>query len=78
MSSADESAKKGSYPVATKQRKFFAFPGEWQGIVAAPHYTGNKSHLNAYGPNGGPGTYVVSFVLARPNSRNAPEHEVRY
>ena len=78
MSSADESAKKGSYPVATKQRKFFAFPGEWQGIVAAPHYTGNKSHLNAYGPNGGPGTYVVSFVLARPNSRNAPEHEVKF
>jgi hypothetical protein len=78
MSSAEEAAKKGSLPVATKQRKFFAFPGERQGIVAAPHYIGDKAYLNAHGPNGGPGLYAAAFILARPNSRNSPEHEIKF
>jgi hypothetical protein len=78
MSSAEESAKEGSFPVTTKKRKFFAFPGEQQGIIAAPHYIGDKVHLNANGPRGGPGLYTVTFVLARPNSRSSPEHEIKF
>ncbi len=78
MFSSDEAVRKNSFPVATKQRRLFAFPGERQGIVAAPHYTGDKAYLNAHGPNGGPGLYAVTFILARPNSRNSPEDEIKF
>jgi hypothetical protein len=54
------------------------FPGEGTGIVAAPHYIGDKAHLNAIGPNGAPGLYTVTFVLAKPNSRNSPENEIKF
>jgi hypothetical protein len=61
-----------------KKRNLIGFPGEGQGILAVPHYTGDKAHLNAHGPNGVPGLYSVAFVLARPNSRNLPENEIKF
>lgn len=64
--------------ISTKKRKLIGFPGEGQGILAVPHYIGDKAHLNAHGPNGAPGQYSVAFVLARPNSRNFPEHEIKF
>ncbi len=54
------------------------FPGEPQGIIAVPHYIGDKAHLNAYGPQGAPGSYTVAFILAKPNTRNSPENEVKF
>jgi hypothetical protein len=62
----------------TKRAKVMGFPGEAQGIVAVPHYIGDKAHLNAHGPLGAPGLYTVAFVLAKPNTRNSPENEVRF
>jgi hypothetical protein len=70
--------KAGSIQSSSKRRKLIGFPGEGQGILAVPHYTGDKAHLNAHGPNGAPGLYSVAFVLARPNSRNTPEHEIKF
>lgn len=61
-----------------KRRKLIAFPGEEQGIVAVPHYIGDKAHLNAHGPKGAPGLYTVGFVLAKPNTRNSPENEIKF
>jgi hypothetical protein len=58
--------------------KIIGFPGEGQGIIAVPHYTGTKAHLNASGPNGAPGTYAATFVLAKPGTRNSPENQVRF
>jgi len=63
---------------AGKRRKLIGFPGEGQGLLAVPHYIGDKAHLNAHGPNGLPGLYSVEFVLARPDSRNMPEAEIRF
>lgn len=54
------------------------FPGEPQGIIAVPHYIGDKAHLNAHGPQGAPGLYTVAFILAKPNTRNSPENEVKF
>ena len=34
--------------------------------------------MNASGPNGAPGLYTISFVLAKPNSRNSPETEIKF
>lgn len=61
-----------------KRAKLVGFPGEAQALVAVPHYTGDKAHLNAHGPNGAPGQYTVTFVLARPNARNSPENEIKF
>jgi len=63
---------------AGKRRKLTGFPGEGQGILAVPHYIGDKAHLNAHGPNGAPGLYSVEFVLARPDRRNMPEAEIKF
>jgi hypothetical protein len=68
---------KGAVP-QLKRAKIIGFPGEAQGILAVPHYIGDKAHLNAHGPNGAPGQYTVAFVLARPNSRNMAESEVKF
>jgi hypothetical protein len=43
-----------------------------------PHYIGDKAHLNAHGPNGVPGLYTAAFVLAKPNSHNSPENEIKF
>jgi hypothetical protein len=58
--------------------RLVGFAGEGTGILAVPHYLGDKAYLNANGPNGAPGQYVASFVLARPNSRNSPESEIKF
>jgi len=53
-------------PLARKPRlRLTGFPGEGTGIIAVPHYIGDKAYLNASGPNGVPGSYTVSFVLAK-------------
>ena len=54
------------------------FPGEAQGIIAVPHYIGDKAHLNAHGPLGTPGQYTVAFILAKPNARNSPDNEIKF
>ncbi len=54
------------------------FHGENTGLIAVPHYIGDKAYLNANGPNGAPGLYTVSFVLAKPNSRNSSETEIKF
>lgn len=58
--------------------KIMAFPGEPQGIIVVPHYVGDKSHLNAHGPEGAPGNYTVVFLLVKPNTRSSPENEVKF
>ena len=78
MSGTEASNKAGLIKSSGKKRKLIGFPGEVQGIVAVPHYTGDKAHLNAHGPNGAPGLYSVALVIARPNSRNSPEHEIKF
>ena len=61
-----------------KRAKLMGFPGEAQGIIAVPHYIGDKAHLNAHGPQGLPGIYTVAFILAKPNTRNSPENEIKF
>ena len=78
MSGTEASKKAELIKSSGKKRKLIGFPGEGQGILAVPHYTGDKAHLNSHGPNGVPGLYSVEFVLARPNSRNSPEHEIKF
>jgi len=65
-------------PSPTSRLRLVGFAGEGTGLLAVPHYVGDKAHLNASGPNGAPGSYTVSFVLARPNSRNSPESEIKF
>ncbi|HXY78655.1 MAG TPA: methylamine utilization protein MauJ [Candidatus Acidoferrales bacterium] len=66
-------------PAPHNQRsRLIGFAGETTGIIAVPHYIGNKAYLNANGPNGAPGLYTASFVLARPNSRNSPENQIMF
>jgi hypothetical protein len=77
-SMSDSETKKQPPVSSSKTRKLIGFPGEGQGLLAVPHYIGNKAHLNAHGPNGAPGDYSVTFVLARPNSRNSPENEIKF
>jgi len=78
MAGTEESKHATTTPKSSKKRKLIGFPGEGQGILAVPHYIGDKAHLNAHGPNGAPGQYSVAFVLARPNSRNFLEHEIKF
>jgi hypothetical protein len=78
MSGTEASNKAELIKSSGKKRKLIGFPGEGQGILAVPHYTGDKAHLNAHGPNGAPGLYSVAFVLVRPNSHNSPEHEIKF
>jgi hypothetical protein len=61
-----------------KRAKIMGFPGEAQGIIAVPHYIGDKAHLNAHGPLGTPGQYTVAFILAKPNARNSPDNEIKF
>jgi hypothetical protein len=75
--SAAQPAEPGSISFATG-RNAFGFPGEQQGIVVVPRFGGDKAHLNADGPKDSPGNYVVAFVLARLNSRNSQEHEIKF
>jgi hypothetical protein len=58
--------------------KLTGFPGEGTGLIAVPHYIGDKAHLNASGPNSMPGLYTVAFVLAKPSSRSSPENEIKF
>ncbi|MGH9496320.1 MAG: hypothetical protein ACRD3B_15075 [Candidatus Sulfotelmatobacter sp.] len=77
--SESENSNFGAIPVAQKQRpRLIGFPGERQGIIGVYHYSGDKAYLNVNGPNGAPGLYTVSFVLAKPNSRNSPENEIKF
>ncbi|HTV05774.1 MAG TPA: methylamine utilization protein MauJ [Acidobacteriaceae bacterium] len=69
-----------SQPAIQRRPRATGFPGENQGVIAVLHYidTGSKAHLNAHGPAGLPGMYTVEFVLAKPETRNTPENEVRF
>jgi len=75
MSNTQETA---GHKARDKRGKLIGFPGEGQGIIAVPHYIGDKAHLNAHGPKGAPGLYIVTFVLAKPNTRNLPENEIKF
>jgi hypothetical protein len=77
MTESDSTATMGQAPTP-KRPRLAGFPGENQGIIPVLHYTGTKSHLNAHGPAGKPGMYMVEFVLAKPDARNAPENEFRF
>jgi len=72
------SEPQGPAPAPKKPLRLTGFPGEGTGILAAPHYIGDKAYLNANGPNGAPGLYTASFVLAKPNSRNSPETQIKF
>jgi hypothetical protein len=61
-----------------RQGKIMGFPGEGQGVIAVPHYTGSKAHLNSHGPGGVPGQYVVTFLIAKPGMRNSPDNQVQF
>jgi hypothetical protein len=65
-------------PARKPRVKLTGFPGENTGLVAVPHYIGDKAHLNASGPTGVPGLYTVGFVLAKPNARNSPENQIEF
>jgi hypothetical protein len=68
-----------SSPTPSKPaRRLTGFAGESTVMIAVPHYIGDKAYLNANGPNGAPGLYIVTFVLARPNARNSPESQVKF
>jgi hypothetical protein len=58
--------------------KLTGFPGEGTGLLTVPHYIGDKAHLNAHGPNGAPGEYTATFVLAKPNARNSAENDIKF
>src|ERR1019366_5632881 len=73
-----ETKENGGQKMPSRRGKLIGFPGEGQSIVAQLHYTGDKAHLNAFGPKDGPGLYAVTFVLARPYSRNLPESEIKF
>jgi hypothetical protein len=78
MSDTEPLAGQASLPPKTRRRKLIGFPGEGQGVLAVPHYIGDKDHLNAHGPKGAPGLYSAGFVLAKPNTRNSPENEIKF
>jgi hypothetical protein len=75
---AENSEQASPKQPTSKRHKLIGFPGEGQGILAVPHYIGDKAHLNAHGPNGAPGQYSVVVVLARPDSRNMSEAEIKF
>jgi hypothetical protein len=78
MSDLQDPARDTTSPSQKPRAKLTGFPGENQGLIAVLHYIGSKAHLNANGPNGAPGLYTVEFVLAKPNSRNSTENEIKF
>ena len=78
MSELQDSARDTTSPSQKPRAKLTGFPGENQGLVAVPHYIGSKANLNASGPMGAPGLYTVEFVLAKPNSRNSSENDIKF
>ncbi|MGD0569708.1 MAG: methylamine utilization protein MauJ [Candidatus Sulfotelmatobacter sp.] len=71
-------AQDATPPPLKSGMRLVGFAGESNGIIAVLHYIGDKAYLNANGPNGAPGQYMASFVLARPNSRNSPENDIKF
>jgi hypothetical protein len=57
--------------------KLIGFPGENQGLVAVPHYTGSKAHLNANGPEGTPGFAARLTGSTTRQPRQAYCHQLR-
>jgi hypothetical protein len=78
MSEPEGPSSETSTPSQKPRIKLTGFPGEGTGLIAVLHYIGDKVHLNAHGPNGAPGQYTASFVLAKPNTRNSPESEIKF